>query len=58
MLRGASKQPNAPADVHVATYAELERAKRGAAKFDYSLAAGRADLFPEQCITVSAFKPD
>ncbi|MCC4622236.1 phage late control D family protein [Xanthomonas cassavae CFBP 4642] len=39
-------------------HAELERARRGAAKFDYSLAIGRADLFPEQRITVSGFKPE
>ncbi|QHG87104.1 phage late control D family protein [Xanthomonas sp. NCPPB 1638] len=39
-------------------HAELERAKRGAAKFDYSLAIGRAELFPEQRITVSGFKPE
>ncbi|MGY4888927.1 UNVERIFIED_CONTAM: phage late control D family protein [Xanthomonas axonopodis] len=39
-------------------HAELERAKRGAAKFDYSLAIGRADLFPEQRITVHGFKPE
>ncbi|WP_184438685.1 phage late control D family protein [Xanthomonas cannabis] len=39
-------------------HAELERAKRGAAKFDYTLAIGRADLFPEQRITVSGFKPE
>ncbi|MCC8532445.1 phage late control D family protein [Xanthomonas phaseoli] len=39
-------------------HAELERAKRGAAKFDYVLAVGRAELFPEQRITVSGFKPE
>ncbi|MCC4635283.1 phage late control D family protein [Xanthomonas dyei] len=38
-------------------HAELERVKRGVAKFDYTLAIGRADLFPEQSVTVSGFKP-
>ncbi|OOW70654.1 late control protein [Xanthomonas axonopodis pv. martyniicola] len=40
------------------THAELERAKRGIAKFDYTLAIGRADLFPEHIVTVSGFKPE
>ena len=39
-------------------HAELERVKRGVAKFNYTLAIGRADLFPEQPITASGFKPD
>ncbi|MFB9115103.1 phage late control D family protein [Xanthomonas arboricola pv. corylina] len=39
-------------------HAELERVKRGLAKFDYTLATGRADLFPEQTLTVSGFKPE
>lgn len=39
-------------------HAELERVKRGLAKFDYTLAIGRADLFPEQIVTVSGFKPE
>ncbi|WDK30250.1 phage late control D family protein [Xanthomonas campestris] len=39
-------------------HAELERVKRGVAKFDYTLAIGRADLFPEQIVTMSGFKPD
>ncbi|KAB0529376.1 phage late control D family protein [Xanthomonas cissicola] len=39
-------------------HAELERAKRGIAKFDYTLAIGRADLFPEHIVTVSGFKPE
>ncbi|MCF5956145.1 phage late control D family protein [Xanthomonas perforans] len=38
--------------------AELERVKRGLAKFDFTLAIGRADLFPEQTLTVSGFKPE
>lgn len=32
--------------------------KRGLAKLDYTLAIGRADLFPEQIFTVSDFKAD
>ncbi|OLK00846.1 phage late control D family protein [Xanthomonas oryzae pv. oryzae] len=39
-------------------HAELERVKRGVAKFDYTLAIGRADLFPEQGLTMSGFKPE
>ncbi|CAD7378270.1 phage late control D family protein [Xanthomonas arboricola] len=39
-------------------HAELERVKRGLAKFDYTLAMGRSDLFPEQIVTVSGFKPE
>ncbi|OLI39576.1 phage late control protein, partial [Xanthomonas oryzae pv. oryzae] len=39
-------------------HAELERVKRGVAKFDYTLAIGRADLFPEQALTMSGFKPE
>ncbi|MBV6887930.1 phage late control D family protein [Xanthomonas campestris pv. spermacoces] len=39
-------------------HAELERVKRGMAKFDYTLAIGRADLFPEQTVKVSGFKPE
>ncbi|WIX26116.1 phage late control D family protein [Xanthomonas arboricola pv. corylina] len=38
-------------------HAELERVKRGLAKFDYTLAIGRADLFPEQIVRMSGFKP-
>lgn len=39
-------------------HAELERVKRGMAKFDYTLAVGRPDLFPEHIVTVSGFKPE
>lgn len=39
-------------------HAELERVKRGLAKFDFTLAIGRADLFPEQTLMVSGFKPE
>ncbi|MDO5609465.1 MAG: phage late control D family protein [Pseudomonadota bacterium] len=38
--------------------AEQNRIKRGAAKFDYTLALGRPDLYPEQRITITGFKPE
>ncbi|AAM42266.1 phage late control D family protein [Xanthomonas campestris pv. campestris] len=38
-------------------HAEFERVKRGTAKFDYTLAIGRAELYPEQSVTVGGFKP-
>ncbi|HEL3749739.1 TPA: phage late control D family protein [Stenotrophomonas maltophilia] len=38
--------------------AEWKRVQRGAAKMDYSLALGRADLYPEQRIDVSGFKAE
>ncbi|MEA9842376.1 phage late control D family protein [Xanthomonas campestris] len=39
-------------------YAELERVKRGLAKFEHTLAIGRAEIFPEQIIAVVGFKPE
>ncbi|MCL1552939.1 phage late control D family protein [Xanthomonas nasturtii] len=39
-------------------HAELERIKRGVSKFEYVLATGRADLSPEQQVTVNGFKSD
>ncbi|MCC8469552.1 phage late control D family protein, partial [Xanthomonas phaseoli] len=39
-------------------HAELERVKRGMAKFDYTLAVGRADLSPELHVTLIGFKMD
>ncbi|WP_115528368.1 MULTISPECIES: phage late control D family protein [Xanthomonas] len=39
-------------------HAELERVKRGVAKFDYTLAIGRADLYPEQSVVISGFKSE
>ncbi|GAE48548.1 phage late control D family protein [Xanthomonas arboricola] len=39
-------------------HAELERTKRGMARFDFNLALGRAELFPEQIIAVQGFKPE
>ncbi|MEG8064105.1 phage late control D family protein [Xanthomonas hortorum pv. gardneri] len=39
-------------------HAELEGGKRGVAKFDYTLAIGRADLYPDQRVAISGFKPE
>ncbi|MGQ5312561.1 phage late control D family protein [Xanthomonas arboricola pv. corylina] len=39
-------------------HAELERVKRGMSKFEYVLAIGRADLSPEQQVTIHGFKPE
>jgi len=38
--------------------AEFKRLDRGTATLSYTLALGRADLFPEQTVTVSGFKPE
>lgn len=38
--------------------AEWKRLQRGAAKFSYTLALGRADLYPEQELNVTGFKPE
>lgn len=38
--------------------AEWGRIQRGTATLSYTLALGRADLYPEQQITVSGFKPE
>lgn len=37
---------------------EWQRVQRGAATFSFSLALGRADLYPEQKIRVQGFKPE
>ncbi|MEA9586399.1 phage late control D family protein [Xanthomonas sp. WHRI 10064A] len=39
-------------------HAELERVKRGVAKFDYTLAIGRPDIFPEQRVRLARFKTE
>ncbi|ASW46257.1 phage late control D family protein [Xanthomonas hortorum pv. vitians] len=39
-------------------HAELERVKRGLAKLNYTLAIGRADLFPEQIVKIGGFKSE
>ncbi|AMV03972.1 phage late control D family protein [Xanthomonas citri] len=38
--------------------AEFKRLQRGLAKFDYTLALGRADLFPETSVRVQGFKAE
>jgi hypothetical protein len=38
--------------------AELERVKRGLARFEYTLALGRPDLSPEQHVTLLGFKAE
>ena len=38
--------------------AALKQLQRGVAKFNFNLAMGRADLSPEQIITVRGFKPE
>jgi hypothetical protein len=44
------------ADARAAAQAARKRAKRAPATFDYTLALGRADLAPEQKVTVQGFK--
>lgn len=38
--------------------AEFKRLERGTAQLSYRLALGRADIYPEQTVTVSGFKPE
>ncbi|MBA0361610.1 phage late control D family protein [Stenotrophomonas maltophilia] len=38
--------------------AEFKRLDRGTAQLSYRLAIGRADIYPEQTVTVSGFKPE
>lgn len=38
--------------------AELSRTERGSATLSINLALGRADMYPDQLVTVSGFKPD
>ncbi|MCF3469150.1 phage late control D family protein [Stenotrophomonas maltophilia] len=38
--------------------AEFKRLDRGTAQLSYTLALGRADIYPEQTVTVSGFKPE
>lgn len=38
--------------------AELKRLTRGTAQLSYKLALGRADIYPEQALSVSGFKPE
>jgi len=46
------------AEARAAAQAELARVKRSQATMSYTLALGRADLFPEMPVTVTGFKPD
>lgn len=46
------------AEARAAAQAEFTRTQRSQATLDFSLARGRADLFPETPVTVSGFKPD
>lgn len=46
------------ADARHAADAEWKRIQRGAAEFEYELALGRADLKPEQRVTLSGWKPE
>jgi hypothetical protein len=46
------------AEASAAAQAEFARVQRSQATLDYTLARGRAELFPELPVTVSGFKPD
>lgn len=46
------------ADARDQAQAEWNRIQRGAAKFSYTLALGRADLYPEQKLRMLGFKPE
>lgn len=45
------------AEARAAAQAELARVKRSQATMSYTLALGRAELFPEMPVTVAGFKP-
>jgi phage protein D len=46
------------ADARAAANAANGRTKRGAAEFGFTLAYGRADIYPERAVTLSGFKPE
>lgn len=46
------------ADAKAAAQAEHNRQQRGAATMTYNLALGRPDLYPEQRLTLTGFKPE
>jgi phage protein D len=46
------------AEAKAAATAELKRTQRSQATMDYTLAEGRAEIFPELPVTVSGFKPE
>lgn len=56
--RKLSRTYASEADARAAAQAAQKRAKRAPATFDYTLALGRADLAPEQKVTVQGFKAD
>lgn len=49
---------NSEAEAREHANAEWKRVRRGAAKMDFTLALGRADLSPEQKLRVRGFKPE
>lgn len=49
---------SSPAEARQHAEAEWGRLQRGSATLSYSLAFGRADLYPEQAIRVRGFKPE
>lgn len=49
---------NSEAEARQHSEAEWKRIKRGAATLSYTIAIGRADLYPEQKVRVSGFKPE
>ncbi|MBX9860689.1 MAG: phage late control D family protein [Sphingomonas sp.] len=56
--RRVRKIHHSKAAAAAAAKAEAGRAARGAAEFDMQLALGRADLYPEQRVTLAGFKPE
>ncbi|KGX48112.1 phage late control D family protein [Burkholderia pseudomallei MSHR2138] len=46
------------AEARAAAQAEFKRMQRSQATMSYTLARGRAELFPEMPVTVSGFKPE
>jgi uncharacterized protein len=46
------------AEARAAAQAEFARVQRSQATLDYTLARGRAEIFPEMPVSVSGFKPD
>jgi phage protein D len=56
--RKLSRTYASEADARAAAEASQKRARRAPATFDYTLALGRADLAPEQKVTVQGFKAE
>lgn len=55
--RRVRKVHHSKAAAEAAARAEANRAARAAAEFEMQLALGRADLYPEQAVTLAGFKP-